>query len=76
MSQTTIQIRSSTKKRLETVKTHPRETYDEVVNRLLDMTCDREPLSEETLLKIEEGIRDIRKGKTRTLEEISEELGI
>jgi predicted transcriptional regulator len=76
MAQTTIQIQTGTKERLETVKTHPRETYDEVVNRLLDMACDQEPLSEETLQKIEEGIRDIRQGKTRTLEEISEELGI
>jgi hypothetical protein len=73
---TTIQIQSTTKERLEAVKTHPRETYDEVVNRLLDMACDEEPLSEETLRKIEEGIRDIRQGKTRTLEEISEEMGI
>ena len=73
---TTIQIQPTTKERLETVKTHPRETYDEVVNRLLDMACDQEPLSEETLKKIEEGIRDIRQQKTRTLEEISEEMGI
>jgi hypothetical protein len=76
MAQTTIQIHSTTKTRLEGVKTHPRETYDEVVNRLLDMACDEEPLSEETLRKIEEGIRDIRRGKTRTLDEISEEMGI
>ena len=55
---------------------HPRETYDEVVNRLLDAAYDPEPLSEETLRKIEEGIRDIRKGNTRTLDEIASELGI
>ncbi len=73
---TTIQIQSTTKEKLESVKTHPRETYDEVVNRLLDMACDQEPLSEETLKKIEEGVRDIRQGKTRTLEEIAEEMGI
>jgi phage-related protein len=73
---TTIQIQSTTKEKLESVKTHPRETYDEVVNRLLDMACDQEPLSEETLKKIEEGVREIREGKTRTLEEIAEEMGI
>jgi hypothetical protein len=39
------------------------------------MTSDPESLSEETLKKIEEGIRDIRLGKIRTLEEISEESG-
>jgi hypothetical protein len=76
MSQTTIQLRQATKIRLESLKLHPRETYDEVVNRLLDTTCDQEPLSEKTLEKIEEGIRDIRQGKTRTLDEIAGELGI
>jgi hypothetical protein len=39
------------------------------------MACDQEPLSEETLQKIEEGIRDIRQGNTRTLDEVAEELG-
>ncbi len=76
MAQTTIQLQSATKMRLEAAKDHPRETYDEVVNRLLDSACDPEPISEETLKKIEEGIRQIRQGQTRTLEEISEELGI
>ena len=76
MVQTTIQLRQATKTRLEALKLHPRETYDEVVNRLLDTTCDHEPLSEGTLAKIEEGIRDIRQGKTRTLDEIAKELGI
>ena len=76
MAQTTIQLRQSTKSRLESLKLHPRETYDEVVSRLIEGTCDQEPLSEETLAKIEEGIRDIRKGKTRTLDEIAGEIGI
>jgi hypothetical protein len=76
MAQTTIQVRPATRTRLEALKTHPRETYDEVVNRLLDMAGDQEPLSEETLHKIEEGIREIRQGKTRTLDEIAQELGI
>jgi len=40
------------------------------------MACDEESLNEETLKKIEEGIRDLRQGKTRTLEEIAQELGI
>ena len=34
---TTIQLRPETKSRLDEVKVHPRETYDETLNRLLDM---------------------------------------
>ena len=57
------------------LKIHPRETYDEMVNRLPDLACYQESLSEENLLKIEEGIRDIRQEKTRTLDEIAGKLG-
>lgn len=33
---TTIQLRPETRARLDEVKVHPREIYDDVVNRLLD----------------------------------------
>lgn len=52
---TTIQLRPETKARLDAIKVHPRETYDETLIRLLDMAYDPEPLSEETLRKIEGG---------------------
>lgn len=31
-----IKIRPTTKKKLEELKTHPRETYDQVISRLID----------------------------------------
>lgn len=46
---TTIRLRPETKSRLDALKTHPRESYDETLNRLLDMAYDPEPLSEEKL---------------------------
>ena len=73
---TTIQLQPETKARLDDVKVRPRETYDEVVNRLLDMAYDPEPLSEETLQRIEEGIADIRAGRCRSLEEIAREQNL
>ena len=73
---TTIQLRPETKARLDEVKVHPRETYDEAVNRLLEMAYDPEPLSEETLQRIEEGLADMRAGRCRSLEEIAQELGL
>lgn len=39
---TTLQLRSETKTRLDGVKVHPRETYDEAPNRLLAMAYDLE----------------------------------
>ena len=73
---TTIQLRPETKSRLDDMKIHPRESYDEVLNRLLDMAYDPEPLSEETLKKIEEGIADIRAGRGRPFEEAVRERGL
>ncbi|NLN09722.1 MAG: hypothetical protein GX186_09000 [Methanoculleus thermophilus] len=57
-------------------KIYPRETYDEVLSRLLEMACDPEPLFKETLRRIEEDIADIRAGRCRPLEEIAEEPGL
>jgi predicted transcriptional regulator len=73
---TTIQLQPETKSRLDEIKAHPRESYDEAVNRLLDMAYDPEPLSEETLQQIEEGIADIRAGRCRPLEEVAKDLGL
>jgi hypothetical protein len=71
-----IPLKPETKARLDGVKVYPRESYDETLNRLLDMAYDPEPLSEETLKKIEEGIAGIRAGRYRSLEDIAQELGL
>jgi len=63
-------------RRLDTWKTHPRERYDETHNRLPEMAFDPETLSEETLQQIEEGIADIRAGRLRSREDITQELGL
>jgi len=73
---TTIVIQKDLKSRLDEVKLHPRETYNDVIERLLECTVDDEPLSEETLFAIEEGLEDIRKGRTVPMEDVMKELGI
>ena len=73
---TTIVIQKDLKSRLDEVKLHPRETYNEIIERLLEYSVDDEPLSEETLRAIEEGLEDIRKGRTIPMEEVMKELGI
>jgi len=73
---TTIQLQPETKSRLDDVKIHPRETYDETLNRLLDMAYDPEPLSEESMQKIEEAFEDIRAGRVRPFEEYVREQGL
>jgi len=76
MSVTTLRINDKVKKRLDNLRIHPRETYNDIIDRLITLAIDEEPLSEETLLAIEEGLDDIRKGRTRSLTDVANELGI
>ena len=41
VTDTTLAVSSETKKRLEFAKHYPRETFDDIINRLLDMYDDK-----------------------------------
>lgn len=76
METTTIQIRKALKKKLEELKAYPNETMDQLIERLADSKIDYEPLSEEDIKGIEQGLADIRAGRVYTTEQIKKELGI
>lgn len=59
---TTIVIRRETKARLDELKRHPRESYNDVVDRLATMATDDEPLSEDTLKSDEEIEAELGRG--------------
>ena len=71
-----IRIRRETKDALTKFRAHPRETYDEVIARLISSQTDRDPISEDTLKAIEAGLSDIRNKKTRELNEFCDAHGI
>ncbi|MBR1368410.1 hypothetical protein RJ53_02395 [Methanocalculus chunghsingensis] len=71
-----IQIRPETKAWLDEAKKHPEETDDEALNRILDEVVDTEPIGEETLVRIEEAIADLRKGRCRPFEEVVQKHGL
>lgn len=60
------------KKTLESMKLHPRETYEEVLERLLE---DLHELRKETKIEINRAIREIKEGKYRTHEELKKDMG-
>ena len=70
---TTIQVSENVKKHLDRLRLHGRETYDEVLDRLLE---DFEELSEETKRKIEEARKDIKAGRLVSHEEVKRRLGL
>jgi len=69
---TTIQLSKEMKGALEGMKLHPRETYEDVLERLLE---DLRELSEETKKEIERALREIKAGKYRTHDQLKAELG-
>jgi len=82
---TTIQIDKELKKQLDSIKAHPRETYNELILRLLN-NCSLDTSSRESLIATIEVMSDpemmmgIRKGLQEEggtpLEEFERELGI
>ena len=76
MSQiTSVRMRTDTKALLDDLKLNPRETYDDVVRRLAEAAYDDEPLTTEEIEAMEEGIADLKAGRSRSLDEIMKELG-
>lgn len=72
MAVTTIQLRDKTKNSLASLKMYPRETYDEVIERLLE---DLKELNEGTKRELENARREIDSGKFITHEKLKEKLG-
>ena len=75
MAMTTVQLRPETKEKLDDLKLHPRETYDELIDRLADAAYDDEPLSDEEIEAIRESEGDIKAGRVRSLRDIMKDLG-
>jgi len=75
MAMTTVQLRAETKKKLDDLTLHPRETYDELIDRLADAAYDDESLSDEELGAVRESDNDIKAGRVRSLRDIMKDLG-
>ncbi|RXE55931.1 hypothetical protein ABH15_06905 [Methanoculleus taiwanensis] len=73
-STTTIKIASDLRDRLNALKVHPRETYSEVIGRLVENSVDDEPLSDETIRALEASLEDLKAGRIFTLDEVMAEL--
>jgi predicted transcriptional regulator len=75
MAMTTVQLRPETKGKLDDLKLHPRETYDELIDRLADAAYDDEPLSPEEIEDVRASEKDIKAGRVRSLRDIMKDLG-
>lgn len=72
MRTTTIQLDIETKEALEKMKMYPRETYNEIIERLLE---DTQELNEETERDIKQALKDFKDGRFKTHEQLKKEMG-
>ncbi|MDD1686875.1 antitoxin VapB family protein [Methanoregula sp.] len=57
-----IYIREDLKTQLNNLKRNPKESYNDVIERLVNLSIDDEPLSADAIRGLEEGLEDIKKG--------------
>ncbi len=76
---TTIQVSDTTKKELESIKEYPRETYNDVIEKLVDVyeaVSENKELRDDLIEEIAEARKEIRAGKGMTTEQLMKKLGI
>lgn len=72
MATTTIQISTELMEKLKTRKMYDKESYEEVINNLLEDTME---LSDETKRHLKQAEKDIEEGRTIPLIEVKKKLG-
>jgi predicted CopG family antitoxin len=75
MEKTTIQINFETLQKLKSLKNFERQSYDELLNNLIE-NSEEESLSEEEIEDIKIALDNVKKGKVKPIEQVARELGI
>jgi len=75
MKKTTVQVNLETLERLKALKQYERESYDFVLNKLIDEYEDDE-LTEEDIEDIKIALENVKKGKVKSIEKVARELGV
>ena len=75
MEKTTVQISTGTLERLKRLKQHERESYDFVLNKLINDN-EEEELSKEEIEEIEIALENVKKGYVKSIEQVAKELRI
>lgn len=76
MAATTIFIDPEIKANLDELKIFKNESYNSVVERLIKMAYDEEPLTDEKIEGIKESLEDIKANRVFTEDESKKMLGI
>ena len=70
----TIKINDKTKTKLEHLKLHKRESFNDVIERLV--TSQNDELNPKTIKNIRKSLDDIEKGRVCSLRQVAKKLGL
>ncbi len=75
---TSIQIEKEIKEHLDKLKNHPRETYNDVLARIINFMSqqNRDELSQQTIKNIEKSLADIKAGRVSSHKDVKRRLGL
>lgn len=74
---TSIQLQNKTKSKLDKMKVFPRESYDDIVNRLINVAQDDEGiLSKNTIKDLEKSLAEVKAGKLVSHDEVKRKHGL
>ncbi len=74
MEKTTIQISHKTLEKLKSLKRYERESYEDVVNNLIEES--EEELTPEEIEEIEDALEEVKRGEIYPIEKVAKELDI
>mgnify|MGYP001568652705 CR=1 FL=1 len=75
MEKTTIQINYKTLERMKNLKSHERQSYDDLLNSIFD-DVDEEMLNPDEIEEIKIALENVKKGKAKPIEQVARELGV
>jgi len=73
METTIIQLKKNTAEKLRSLKVSNRESYDEIINRLIN---EQEQLTEEEIEEIQQGLDDVKNNRVKPIEEVARKHGV
>jgi uncharacterized protein (UPF0248 family) len=75
---TSIQVEKQIKEHLDKFKNHPRETYNDVLARMIRIMHEQtsEELSPQTIKNIEKSLAEIKAGKVLSHKDVKRRLGL
>lgn len=76
MSTTTIRLESKLKNDLDNFRNFSKESYSNIIQRLIHIVKDDDTLQTEEIKQIEKSLADIKKGRVLSLKEAERKWGI